>query len=273
MMKKIVTIMAGLAILAGLFMISDSAARAAEGPIIGDADCSGEVNTRDAQLVLRGAVGQPVVGADPVRSADCLSLGDVDCSATLDPRDALLILRFDAGKKTLTAGNCVIGQPVPDLEEGKSVVSEEPILDDAGRQVGTVVVTGEKVVASGIQMSPNAVTTAAYTYYWSCRSEVYAKNAVGMKMFSLRHYQAYEYNGYWLTRLYPPTMGSSTMPGWSMHDPVTSGITNWGTMATSQSSATFKYLNVPWVGSVQSYRVTAGVYVYGSGRCYPWGSW
>ncbi len=272
MNKIVVSFVISLTALVGLFMIAESA-QASGAPVVGDADCSGSVNARDAQFVLRSSVGLPVAGGNSARTAECLSLGDADCDATLSSRDAMLILRFAVGKAVPSTGNCVIGQAVPDFEEGKDVVSEQPLLDNTGKQIGTVVVTREVAVASGISVSPSSVTAAAADYYWSCRSEVYAKNSVGMKVFTLRHYQGYRYNGSRVTVMYAPYMTSSTMPGWSMHDPSTVGPTNYGTVGTSQSSATYKYLNVPWIGSVQSYRVTAGTYVYGTGRCYPWGAW
>lgn len=272
-MNKLMIIMASLAALVGLFMISDSAARAADQPIIGDADCSGQINSRDGVLVMRAAVGRPVQGADSEKAAECLSLGDTDCDGSLDSADAMRILRFAVGKSLPSVGNCVIGQSVPDFEEGRDVLSEEPLFDDGGRQIATVVVVGETAVASGVSLAPNAVTALAADYYWSCMSEVYAKNAVGMKVWTLRHYQPWRYDGSRVTVMYTPYMTSSTGPGWSMHDPVTSGPNNYGWVGTSSSSATFKYMNMPWVGSLQSYRVTAGTYVYGNGSCYRWAAW
>ena len=236
-------------------------------PLLGDADCSGEVTIKDAFLVMRSAASLPMIGEDNVEAIECLSLGDVDCDTTLSMRDVMAILRFDVGKSPSSVrNNCVIGQSPPDLEQGKRVIAEKPLIVD-GKRIGTLVRTVE--VESNFRVG---ITATARSSYKSCYSEVYAKNTFGMKVFMLRHYQPFTYTG-WSVDMYQPYKVASTLPGWSMHNAYTTRAYDLGWIGYSYSGATFKYMNLPWFGSLQSHSVVAGLYVYGNGYCYPWCSW
>ncbi len=234
--------------------------------LLGDADCSGEITIRDAVLVMRSVASLPLIGEDSAQATNCLSLGDVDCDTALSMKDARAILWHDIGKSLPSVGNCVIGQPLPDLEEGKRIVAEEPIIIE-GERVGTLVRAVD--VGSNFEQEFSA---AARSGYKSCYSEVYAKNTFGMKVFTLKHYQPFTYNGF-SVNMYQPYKTSSTLPGWSMHDAYTTDPYDLGWIGYSYSGATFKYMNLPWFGSLQSHSVVAGLFVYGSGYCYPWGNW
>lgn len=86
-MLKRVAIMAGII----LGIIAPAIVNAGGNGIVGDADCSAFVDSRDAAVIL-----QADVGLLPV-SYLCADTADVDGNGRINPIDALLILQYDAG--------------------------------------------------------------------------------------------------------------------------------------------------------------------------------
>ena len=118
-------------------------------PPIGDADCSGSVDSIDAALVL-----QFDAGLLDILTFTCLLIADVDEDGTMNPLDAVLILQFVVGllddldlppaKESGVEGLVTIGPmcpvkqqgvPCPDLPFSAKIIIE----DDDGTEIASVV--------------------------------------------------------------------------------------------------------------------------------------
>lgn len=250
-------IFASLLGILGFFMIAEAQAAPPSPtqttPILGDANCDGNVSAVDASIAMRFSAGQ-------LDYNDCISLADADCDVDIDTVDVLNILRFASGKTSKAL--CAPGKSVP-KDDPATLISSQPIVDPNGKTIGTMVRTG------GTDESSTPRITAAASYYKSCWSEVAAKNIFGQKVAWLKHNQSFLYDGTRITTMFPIFRTAGSMLGWNVDNISSSGPYNYGTWGQSWSSARFKF-SVPVIGTIQSYWVNAGVTAYGMGVCYSW---
>ena len=86
-----------------------------KGPLQGDVDCDGDVDSVDALKVLRFVAGLDYEQVEPcpdIASGKTI-FGDVDCDGDVDAVDALWILRFVAALSVTQTEPCVdIGDPL-----------------------------------------------------------------------------------------------------------------------------------------------------------------
>ena len=66
--------------------------------MIGDADCSGDIDLDDVTTVLRDAGG--------LDDAPCAFIGNVKCNDPLNPVDAVMILAYHAELDVEVPGGC-----------------------------------------------------------------------------------------------------------------------------------------------------------------------
>lgn len=83
--------MVSRALLAACVCVGLLAGSVSAAPLVGDADCSGGVDSRDAFAVLSLDVGYREL------STVCTTNADVNGDGRITPVDALLILQYDAG--------------------------------------------------------------------------------------------------------------------------------------------------------------------------------
>lgn len=253
-MRNLITILASLLGLIGFFMIAEAQA-APYSPILGDANCDGNVNAVDASIAKRFSAGK-------LDYSDCVSLADVDCDVDIDTVDALSIMRFVAGKSSKAP--CAPGNAVP-ADDPATLISSQPLVDPSGKMIGALVRTG----GTGSDSRTFAASAAAASYYRSCWSEIAAKNIFGQKVAWLKHNQAFLYDGSRVTTMFAPYRTAGSILGWDVDNLSTSGPYNYGSWGQSWSSARFKF-SVPVIGTIQSYWVNAGLNVYGWGGCWAW---
>jgi hypothetical protein len=84
--------------------------------LLGDADCSGQVNSAD---------GLTVLGAHAGELMPCAHLADVQCDGDIDAIDVLQILRFDAGLSPVQADICgAVGESTTPPPSSEQLIAE-----------------------------------------------------------------------------------------------------------------------------------------------------